>query len=73
VKRETGHPSTVIETLLAAPEIEADLYLVSRNTKDLQQMRFPACRVLQIVATIFGSNCELDFVIAQEFGGRNLV
>ena len=34
---------------------------------------FPACRVLQIVATIFGSNCELYFVIAKEFGGRNVV
>ena len=36
VKRETGHPPPVIGTLLAATAIEADLYLVSRNTKDLQ-------------------------------------
>ncbi len=35
-KRETGHPPPVIDTLLAATAIEADLYLVSRNTKDLQ-------------------------------------
>ena len=33
---ETGHPPPVIDTLLAATAIEADLYLVSRNTKDLQ-------------------------------------
>jgi len=32
VKRETGHPPPVIDTLLAATAIEADLYLVSRNT-----------------------------------------
>jgi hypothetical protein len=37
VKRETGHPPPVIDTLLAATAIEADLYLVSRNTKDLQR------------------------------------
>ncbi len=36
VKRETGHPPPVIDTLLAATAIEADLYLVSRNTKDFQ-------------------------------------
>ena len=36
VKRETGHPPPVIDTLLAATAIEADLYLVSRNTKDLR-------------------------------------
>ncbi len=36
VKREAGHPPPVIDTLLAATAIEADLYLVSRNTKDLQ-------------------------------------
>jgi predicted nucleic acid-binding protein len=36
VKRETGHPPPVIDTMLAATAIEADLYLVSRNTKDLQ-------------------------------------
>ena len=36
VKQETGHPPPVIDTMLAATAIEADLYLVSRNTKDLQ-------------------------------------
>ena len=36
VKRETGHPPPVIDTLLAATAIDAELYLVSRNTKDLQ-------------------------------------
>ncbi|MFZ3325645.1 MAG: PIN domain-containing protein [Methylocella sp.] len=36
VKRETGHPPPVIDTLFAATAIEADLYLVSRNAKDLQ-------------------------------------
>lgn len=35
VKRETGHPPPVIDTLLAATAIETDLYLVSRNGKDL--------------------------------------
>jgi hypothetical protein len=35
VKRETGHPPPVIDTLLAATAIETDLYLVSHNTKDL--------------------------------------
>ena len=36
VKHETGHPPPVIDTMLAATAIEADLYLVSRNRKDLQ-------------------------------------
>jgi toxin FitB len=35
VKRETGHARPVIDTLLAATAIEKDLYLVSRNAKDL--------------------------------------
>ena len=35
VKRETGHSPPVIDTLLAASAIESDLYLVSRNSKDL--------------------------------------
>ena len=35
VKRETGHAPPVIDTLLAATAIETDLYLVSRNSKDL--------------------------------------
>jgi predicted nucleic acid-binding protein len=42
VKRETGHPPSVIDTLLAATAIEADLYLVSRNTKDLQHCAPPS-------------------------------
>jgi predicted nucleic acid-binding protein len=37
IKRETGHPPPVIDTLLAATAIEANLYLVSRNTKDLRR------------------------------------
>jgi len=36
VKRETGHAPPVIDTFLAATAIEANLYLVSRNTKDLR-------------------------------------
>ena len=36
VKRETGHPPPAIDTLFAATAIEADLYLASRNAKDLQ-------------------------------------
>ena len=35
VKRETGHAPPVIDTLLAATSIETDLYLVSRNGKDV--------------------------------------
>lgn len=35
IKRETGHPPPVIDTLLAATALEADLYLVTRNTKDV--------------------------------------
>ncbi len=35
VKRETGHAPPVIDTLLAATAIENDLYLVSRNIRDL--------------------------------------
>ncbi len=35
VKRETGHAPPVIDTLLAATAIEKDLYLVSRNARDL--------------------------------------
>jgi predicted nucleic acid-binding protein len=35
VKRETGHPPPVIDTLLAATAIEHDLYLATRNTKDV--------------------------------------
>ena len=36
VRRETGHPPPVIDTLLAATAIEHDLYLVTRNTKDVR-------------------------------------
>ena len=36
IKRETGHSPPVIDTLLAATAIEANLYLVSRNTRDLR-------------------------------------
>ena len=35
VKGQTGHAQPVIDTLLAATAIEANLYLVSRNTRDL--------------------------------------
>jgi hypothetical protein len=35
LKRETGHAPPVIDTLLAATAIETDLYLVSRNARDL--------------------------------------
>jgi hypothetical protein len=37
VKRETGHPPPVLDTLLAATALEADLYLVTRNTKDVMR------------------------------------
>lgn len=36
VKRETGHSPPVIDSLLAATAIQADLYLVSRNRRDMQ-------------------------------------
>jgi predicted nucleic acid-binding protein len=36
VKRDTGHPPPVIDTLLAATAIEARLFLVSRNVRDLK-------------------------------------
>jgi predicted nucleic acid-binding protein len=35
VRRDTGHPPPVIDTLLAATAIEHDLYFVTRNTKDV--------------------------------------
>ena len=41
VKRETGHPPPVIDTLFAATAIEADHYLVSRNTKDCNRYAAP--------------------------------
>lgn len=36
VKRDTGHPPPVIDTLLAATAIEHDLYLVTRNLRDVR-------------------------------------
>jgi len=36
VRRQTGHPPPVIETLLAATSIEHDLYLVTRNVRDVR-------------------------------------
>ncbi len=35
-KRLSGHPPPVIDTLLAATALEGDLYLVTRNTKDVR-------------------------------------
>ena len=37
VRRVTGHPPPVIDTLLAATAIEHDLTLVTRNLRDVQQ------------------------------------
>lgn len=36
VRRDTGHPPSVVDTLLAATAIEHDLYLVTRNVKDVR-------------------------------------
>ncbi|WP_119681494.1 type II toxin-antitoxin system VapC family toxin [Indioceanicola profundi] len=36
VRRDTGHPPPVIDTLLAATALEAELYLVTRNGKDVR-------------------------------------
>jgi hypothetical protein len=36
VKRRTGHPPSVIDTFLAATALENELFLVTRNTKDVQ-------------------------------------
>lgn len=36
VKRATGHPPPVIDTLLAATAVEHDLYLATRNVRDVQ-------------------------------------
>src|SRR6202162_4723208 len=36
VKRLTGHPPSVIDTLLSASAIENDLFLVTRNIKDVK-------------------------------------
>ncbi|GAC1336040.1 MAG: type II toxin-antitoxin system VapC family toxin [Beijerinckiaceae bacterium] len=35
-KRQTGHSPSVIDTLLAATAMEHDLFLVTRNTKDVR-------------------------------------
>lgn len=35
LKRDTGHPPQIIDTMLAATAIEHDLYLVTRNTRDI--------------------------------------
>lgn len=37
VRRDTGHPPPVIDTMLAATALEHDLYLVTRNTKDVSR------------------------------------
>jgi toxin FitB len=36
VRRRTGHPPPVIDTLLAATAIEHDLYLATRNVRDVR-------------------------------------
>jgi predicted nucleic acid-binding protein len=36
VKRRTGHPPPVVDTLLAATALEHDLYLVTRNVRDVR-------------------------------------
>jgi predicted nucleic acid-binding protein len=36
IKRETGHPPPVIDTMLAATAMEHQLYLVTRNVGDLR-------------------------------------
>lgn len=36
VRRETGHPPPVVDTMLAATAIEHDLYFVTRNVKDVR-------------------------------------
>lgn len=36
IKRDTGHPAPVIDTLPAATAIEHDLYLVTRNVRDVR-------------------------------------
>ena len=35
-KRDTGQPPSVVDTMLAATALEADLYLVTRNVKDVR-------------------------------------
>ena len=36
VRRQTGHPPPVIDTLLAATALEHDLYLATRNVRDVR-------------------------------------
>ncbi len=36
VRRDTGHPPPVIDTLLAAIALDHDLYLVTRNVRDVR-------------------------------------
>jgi predicted nucleic acid-binding protein len=36
IRRDTGHPPSVIDTLLAATAIEHQLYLVTRTTRDVR-------------------------------------
>jgi len=36
IKRDTGHPPSVVDTLLAATALEAGLYFVTRNTRDVR-------------------------------------
>jgi len=36
IKRDTGHPPPVIDTLIAATALEHRLYLVTRNTRDMK-------------------------------------
>lgn len=37
VKQETGHPPSVVDTLLAATAIEHELYLVTRKIRDVRR------------------------------------
>lgn len=37
VRRDTGHPPPVIDTLMAATAIEANFYFVTRNVRDVRQ------------------------------------
>lgn len=36
IRRNSGHPPPVIDTLLAATAVEHDLYLVTRNVRDVR-------------------------------------
>lgn len=36
VRRDTGHPPSVIDTMLAATALEHDLYLATRNMRDVR-------------------------------------